>query len=77
MVLIKLNIIKYAFGIRSMRQTIKEVEVNLAYRWYIGYGLNEKIPHFGTFSKNYSRRFKETDLFEKIFMRIIEEIQKY
>lgn len=43
-VLIKLNIIQYLFGIRSMRQTIKEVEVNAAYRWYIGYGLSEKIP---------------------------------
>jgi len=48
-VLIKLNIIQYTFGIRSMRQTIKEIEVNNAYRWYIGYGLNEKPPHFSTF----------------------------
>jgi len=44
--LIKLNIIQYTFGIRTMRQTIKEIEVNTAYRWYIGYGLSEKIPHF-------------------------------
>ena len=54
-VLIKLNIIQYTFGIRSMRQTIKEIEVNTAYRWYIGYGLTERIPHFSTFSKNYTR----------------------
>ena len=32
-VLIKHNIIQYLFGIRSMGQTIKEVEVNAAYRW--------------------------------------------
>lgn len=76
-VLIKLNIIQYMFGIRSMRQTIKEVEVNTAYRWYIGYGLLEKIPHFSTFSKNYTRRFEGTDLFEQIFTRIISEIIKY
>lgn len=73
-VLIKLNIIQYTFGIRSMRQTIKEVEVNSAYRWYIGYDFYEKIPHFGTFSKNYNRRFKDTDIFEKIFYRIVEQI---
>lgn len=66
-VLIKLNIIQYVFGIRSMRQTIKEIEVNSAYRWYIGYGLTEKIPHFSTFSKNYERRFKNTNIFEQIF----------
>lgn len=76
-VLIKINIVQYLFGIRSMRQTIKEIEVNAAYRWYIGYGLSEKIPHFSTFSKNYTRRFEGTNLFEKIFKRIIEEIIKY
>lgn len=76
-VLIKLNIIQYTFGIRSMRQTIKEIEVNNAYRWYIGYGLSEKIPHFSTFSKNYSRRFEGTEVFEEIFTRVIEEIMKY
>jgi len=76
-VLIKLNIIQYTFGIRSMRQTIKEVEVNCAYRWYIGYSFNEKIPHFSTFSKNYTRRFEGTDLFERIFGRVVDEIIKH
>jgi transposase len=76
-VLIKLNIIQYTFGIRSMRQTIREIEVNNAYRWYIGYALSEKIPHFSTFSKNYQRRFAGTDIFEQIFMKVIEEIIKH
>ena len=76
-VLIKLNIIQYTFGIRSMRQTIKEIEVNTAYRWYIGYGLTERIPHFSTFSKNYARRFEGTDLFERIFMAVVDEIIKH
>lgn len=64
--------IQYLFGITSMRQTIKEIEVNIAYRWFLGYGLNDEIPHFSTFSKNYVRRFQGTDLFEKIFGRILE-----
>ncbi len=76
-VLIKLNIIQYTFGIRSMRQTIKEIEVNCAYRWYLGYGLSEILPHFSTFSKNYTRRFDGTDLFEQIFMRVVKEIVRH
>jgi transposase len=76
-VLIKIAMIQYIFGIRSMRQTIKEIEVNMAYRWYIGYGMYEEIPHFSTFGKNYARRFKDTDLFENIFARILKEIEKY
>lgn len=76
-VLIKIVMIQYIFGIRSMRQTLKDIEVNNAYRWYLGYGLHEELPHFSTFSKNYSRRFKDTDLFENIFARILLEINKY
>ena len=76
-VLIKIILIQYIFGIRSMRQTIKDIEVNFAYRWYIGYGMHEEIPHFSTFGKNYTRRFKETDLFEHIFSQILAEVDKY
>ena len=72
-VLIKLIMIQALYGIRSMRQTISDVEVNVAYRWFLGYGLQEKIPHFSTFGKNYERRFKESDLFEKIFVKVLME----
>jgi transposase len=72
-VLIKMVFIQYLFGIRSMRQTILEIETNVAYRWFLGYGFSEKIPHFSTFGKNYVRRFKDTELFEQIFYRILRE----
>ena len=72
-VLIKIVLIQYLFGIPSMRQTIKDIEVNVAYRWFLGYSLTEKIPHFSTFNKNYERRFKDTDLFEVIFKQILAQ----
>lgn len=71
--LFKIVFIQHLFGIRSMRQTIKEIEVNMAYRWFIGYDMTEPIPHFSTFGKNYTRRFKDTDVFERIFARILQE----
>ena len=74
--LFKIVFIQYLFGIRSMRQTIKEIEVNVAYRWFIGYSLTEPVPHFSTFGKNYVRRFAATDIFERIFKRILEEAEK-
>jgi hypothetical protein len=58
---------------KSMRQTIKEIEVNIAYRWFLGLDFMDKVPHFTTFGKNCTRRFKDTDLFEQIFSRILEE----
>ena len=71
--LIKIPFIQYLYGIKSMRQTIKEIEVNVAYRWFLGLDLGDKVPHFSTFGKNYTRRFKDTDLFEQIFKHILEE----
>ena len=60
-----------------MRQTMKEIEVNVAYRWFLGLDMMDSVPHFSTFGKNYTRRFKDTDLFEQIFFRIFEEYMKY
>lgn len=74
--LIKIPFIQYLYGIRSMRQTIKEIEVNVAYRWFLGLDMFDKVPHFTTFGKNYTRRFKDTDLFEQIFSRILSECYK-
>lgn len=71
--LIKIVMLQYIYGIPSMRQTIREIEVNTAYRWFIGYDIDEPAPHFTTFGKNYTRRFEGTDVFERIFARILQE----
>ena len=75
-VLIKIALIQFMFGIKSMRQTIKEIEVNVAYRWFLGLDFYDKVPHFSTFGKNYKRRFEGTDLFEQIFMEILMQCMK-
>lgn len=72
-VLFKIAFIQYLFGIRSMRQTIKEIETNVAYRWFLGFGLSDEIPHFTTFGKNYARRFEGTKVFEHVFNEILKQ----
>ena len=59
-----------------MRKTIEEMEVNVAYRWFLGLDFYDKVPHFTTFGKNYKRRFEGTDLFEQIFQKILLECMK-
>ena len=44
--LIKIPFIQYLYGIKSMRQTIKEIEVNVAYRWFLGLDMLDPVPHF-------------------------------
>lgn len=71
--LIQIVILQHVFGVKSMRQIIKEIEVNMAYRWYLGIGFeNDKIPHFTTYYKVYNRKFKGTDVYEQIFKKIVE-----
>ena len=71
--LIKIQLIQCLYGIRSMRQTIKDIEVNVAYRWFLGLSMLDAVPHFTTFGKNYTRRFQGTDLYERIFERVLCE----
>lgn len=71
-VLVKMVLLQHIYGIRSLRQTVAEIEVNLAYRWFIGYSLTERIPHFSTVSYNFLHRF-DSDMFEQIFTLILNE----
>lgn len=56
-VLFKIVLIQHIYGIPSLRRTLDEVSMNLAYRWFIGYPLNKPVPHFSTVSYNFRHRF--------------------
>lgn len=71
-VLIKMVLIQHLFGIPSLRQTYREIQVNNAYRWFLGYGLLEKIPHFATVSYAFCNRFPP-ELAEEIFDHILNK----
>jgi transposase len=36
-VLVKIVLIQHLFGIPSLRKTVEEVNLNIAYRWFLGY----------------------------------------
>ena len=76
-VLFKLIFIQVLEGIKSMRQTCKKIKVDAEYRWFLGIPFGHDTPHFSTFSKNYERRFKDSDVFENIFKNIIMQAIKY
>jgi transposase len=74
-VLFKLLFIGYLYGIRSERQLVKEVQVNVAYRWFLGFSLTDKIPDASTISQNRRRRFVGTPIYQEIFDAIVEQAQ--
>lgn len=76
-ILFKMIFINFTFGINSMRRTCKEIEVNLAYRWFLGLSIEDKVPDYSTWSQNYIRRYGESEIFDKIFTRILKEAIAY
>jgi len=75
--LFKIMLLGYLFGIPSERKLVKEIEVNVAYRWFLRMGLTEKVIDASTLSQNRIRRFNGTDIFERIFENIVNQaIQK-
>lgn len=73
-VLFKMVMIQHLFGISSLRKTADEVSLNIAYRWFLGYSMNEKTPHFSTISYNFKHRFSDETI-EKVFYWILSEIE--
>ena len=72
-ILFKMVLIQHLYGIPSLRKTAEEVNMNIAYRWFCGYLLNEQTPHFSTLSYNFKHRFNE-EVVENIFFWILSEI---
>lgn len=69
--LIKMMLLGYLFGIPSERRLVKEIQVNVAYRWFLRMGLTEKVPDASTLSQNRLRRFNNSDVFHQIFDHIV------
>src|SRR5271157_3513129 len=69
-VFFKLELIAFFEGIRSERQLMETVHLNLAHRWFIGYDLDEPIPDHSSLTK-----IRERDglkAFQQFFERIVE-----
>ncbi len=69
-VFFKLQLIAFFEGIRSERQLMETVNLNLAHRWFIGYDLDEPVPDHSTLSKIRERYGLE--VFQQFFERIVE-----
>ena len=70
--MIRMLIIGYVFGIRSERLLCREVKVNLAYRWFCGLSIEDPIPDHSAFSRARNERFCDSDIFRRMFERVVE-----
>lgn len=72
-VLFKIMLLGYVFGVPSERRLMQDIEVNVAYRWFLRLSLTDKVPDASTLSQNRIRRFNGTDVFQRIFDHIVEQ----
>jgi transposase len=70
--MIRMLILGYVFAIRSERLLCREVQVNLAYRWFCGLSIEDKIPDHSAFSRARNERFRDSDIFRRVFERVVE-----
>lgn len=69
--MIRMLILGYVFAIRSERALCREVQLNLAYRWFCGLGIEDKIPDHSAFTRARNERFREHDVFRRVFERVV------
>ena len=69
--MIRMLIIGYVFAIRSERALCREVQLNLAYRWFCGLGIEDKIPDHSAFTRARNERFRESDALRRVFERVV------
>jgi transposase len=74
--LFKMLLIGYLFGIRSERRLEKEIQVNTAYRWFLGLGLTGQVPDHSVISRNRNERFAGTGVYQEIFDEIVVQAMK-
>jgi transposase len=69
--MIRMLIVGYVFAIRSERALCREVQLNLAYRWFCGLGIEDKLPDHSAFSRARNERFRDSDIFRRVFERVV------
>jgi transposase len=70
--MIRMLVVGYVFAIRSERLICREVQVNLAYRWFCRLGIEDAVPDHSAFSRARNKRFREGDVFRRVFERVVE-----
>ena len=71
--MLRMLILGYVFAIRSERQLVREVQVNLAYRWFCGLGIEDKVPDHSAFSRARNERFRDSNILRELFERVVSD----
>ena len=71
--IIKMLLIGYLYGIDSERKLEQGIRLNISYLWFVGLCLDGVVPDHSTISQLRRRKFKNTAIFEEIFDEIVRK----
>ncbi|MCL1854358.1 MAG: transposase [Clostridia bacterium] len=72
-IMFKIVLVQHIYGIPSLRQALRDIHINLAYRWFLGFCISDPVPHFATVSYNFKHRMS-SETIQKVFGWLLEEI---
>lgn len=70
--MIRMLIVGYVFAIRSERALCREVQVNLAYRWFCGLSIEDKLPDHSAFTRARNERFRDSNILRRVFEHVVD-----
>lgn len=62
-------LVGYLYGIKPERRLTEKISLNIAYRWFCGFGMMDKIPD----PKNRKQRWQSSRIFERIFTETVRQ----
>ena len=68
---VKMLLVGYLYGIKSERRLVEEIRLNIAYRWFCGFRLTDKIPDHSLFGQNRKREWGDSRIFEEVFFEVV------
>ena len=69
--LLKALLLQALYTVRSERQLVEQIQMNLLYKWFIDLSLDARVWNATTFTKN-RERFEEHGLLRKFFDHVVE-----
>ncbi len=70
--LLKALLLQALYTVRSERQLVEQIQMNLLYKWFIDLSLDAEVWNATTFTKN-RERFEEHGLLRKFFDHVVEQ----
>jgi len=68
---LKYLLVGFLYGIESERRIEQEITVNMAYRWFLGLDIDDRVPDHSTISQLRRRKFNGSDLIKELFGHVL------